>query len=82
MNMENEEYIDGTLWIRTRMEKTMKSACKLTRNIETTGMSYCVECRRVWERKTKTSEKIDYYTDFPPYGKPKKICPECLGMEK
>jgi hypothetical protein len=45
---------------------------------------YCTKCKTVWEDNTrvggdsKTKSKINWYQDFPKYGKQKKCCPKCL----
>jgi len=39
---------------------------------------YCDDCWQHYEPRARAGKKTYYYSDFPTYGKIKKICPSCL----
>ena len=46
-------------------------------------LKYCTKCKRVWENcskvgwDSKSKSKINWYYDFPTYGKPRETCIKC-----
>tara|TARA_Y100001963_G_C6621516_1_gene371924 strand:+ start:72 stop:263 length:192 start_codon:yes stop_codon:yes gene_type:complete len=51
-------------------------------------MYNCTSCRHVWQVTTKLvnpysneKSKVNYYKDFPTYGKEKKTCEKCKESE-
>ncbi len=46
-------------------------------------LKYCTKCKRVWEDcsrvggDSKSKSKINWYNDFPTYGKPRETCVKC-----
>ena len=51
-------------------------------------MYNCTSCRNVWQETTNAvnpysniDRKVNYYKDFPTYGKEKKICEKCKESE-
>ncbi len=47
-------------------------------------IKYCSNCKRCWEILsigdfTKEDKNVNYYNDFPTYGKQKQTCYKCKG---
>jgi|TARA_R100000084_G_scaffold21041_3_gene7151 hypothetical protein len=44
-------------------------------------LKYCTKCRKVWENNSRiggsSKDVINYYDDFPTYGKKREICRGC-----
>jgi hypothetical protein len=46
-------------------------------------LKFCTICKKVWENcsrvggDSKSKNKINWYNDFPTYGKPRETCEKC-----
>lgn len=44
---------------------------------------YCHSCKQCWEKpKERWNKAIEYYNDFPSYGKQRKRCTVCCKSDK
>ena len=58
-------------------QETMSQQSRKDKNISyKQKMSYCLECKKVWQAGLIRGE-IDYYRNIPTYKKKREVCPLC-----